>query len=333
LTVVAIVVVAAVGCASLLVLARDLAAVDGRTAAGSGQLASTETGSGVVRIDPATNRVVGRLILPGANMVATGLGSVWVTATVGSKRAVVRISPESTEILAKMALEPFRVVFPADLAIGAGAVWVLGVDAVYRLDAASGRQSRIPIRGANLVRPGIAAGDEGVWVSSPDKGAVDRIHPQARPSERTITAGRFAGGLSLAGGSLWVTNDREGLLTRVDPVQNRMTRIYRVPGASGSAAVGAEAVWLVDSATGMLAKVDPDSGRVTAVDVGHRATWVSVGHGSIWVASGGDGIVSRVDPATLRVTATIPVGPRPYAVAVDEAAVWVTVLGPVGHPH
>jgi YVTN family beta-propeller protein len=266
-------------------------------------------------------------------MVATGLGSVWVTGTVANKRAVVRISPESTQILSKVALEPFRVVYPADLAVGAGGVWVLGGDAVYRLDAASGRRTRIPIRDANVVRPGIAAGDEGVWVSNPEKGAVDRIHPPARPRDRTITVGHFAGGLSLAGGSIWVTSDREGLLTRVDPVQNRVTRIYRVPGASGPAAVGAEAVWVVDSATGMLAKVDPDSGRVTVVDVGHRATWVSVGHGSVWVVNGGDGVVSRIDPATLRVTATIPVGPRPYALAVDEAAVWVTVLGPVGHPH
>jgi YVTN family beta-propeller protein len=83
----------------------------------------------------------------------------------------------------------------------------------------------------------------------------------------------------------------------------------------------------------MLAKLDPGSGRVTAVDLGRRATWVSTGQGSIWVVHAEDGTVSRVDPATLRVTATIPVGTRPYALAVDEAAVWVTVLGPVGHPH
>ena len=83
----------------------------------------------------------------------------------------------------------------------------------------------------------------------------------------------------------------------------------------------------------MLARVDPDSGRVATVDVGHRASWVSLGHGAIWVVNGGDGIVSRVDPITLQVTATIPVGPRPYSLAVDEAAVWVTVLGPVTHSH
>jgi YVTN family beta-propeller protein len=330
---VVLVLLLAVGCASLLVMAWELAAVDGRTAATSGQPASSTAGSAVVRIDPATNRVVGRIPLPGANTVATGLGSVWATGTVADKRALVRISPESTEVREEVALEPFRVVVPADLAVGAGAVWVLGGEAVYRLDGASQRLTRIPLRDAKAVRPGIAAGDEGVWLSNPETGAVDRIHPPARASDRTVNLGRFAGGLSLAGGSIWVTNDREGLLTRIDPTQRRVTRIYRVPGASGAAAVGGDAVWVVDSATGMLVRVDPDSGRVRPVDVGHRATWVTTGHGSIWVVNGGDGIVSRVDPMTLQVTATIPVGLRPYAVAVDEAAVWVTVLGPVGHPH
>jgi YVTN family beta-propeller protein len=329
------VVLAVVGLGSLLIIARELAGVGGRTAAtpAPGQLASGTAGSAVVRIDPATNRVVGRIPLPGVNTVATGLGSVWATGTVANKRALVRISAESTKVRAQVALEPLRVVAPVDLAVGAGAAWVLGAEAVYRLDGASGRLTRIPLRDANVARPAIAAGDEGVWLSDPERGTVDRIYPSARPSYRPITVGRFVGELSHAGGSIWATNDREGLLTRIDPEQRRVTRIYRVPGASGTAAVGANAVWVVQSATGMLAKVDPDSGRVTPVDVGHRATWVSIGHGSIWVVNGGDGIVSRVDPTTLRVTATIPVGSRPYALAVDEAAVWVTVLGPVGHSH
>jgi len=325
------VVLVAVGCGSLLVVARELAAVDGRTAATSGQPGAA--GGAVVRIDPATNRVVGRVPLPGANTVATGLGSVWATGTVANQRAVFRISPESTEVREEVALELLRVVVPADLAVGAGAVWVLGGEAVYRLDGASGRLTRIPLRDAKVVRPGIAADDEGVWLYNPETGAVDRIHPPAGPGSRTVTLGRSAGALSLAGGSMWVTNDREGLLTRIDPTQRRVTRIYRVPGASGAAVVGAGAVWVVDSATGMLTKLDPGSGRVRPVDVGHRVTWVGVGHGSIWAVNGGDGIVSRVDPTTLRVTATIPVGSRPYALAVDEAAVWVTLLGPVGHAH
>lgn len=323
---------AVVGYGSVLILARK-PTVDGRAAAAPTQLPSSETGSAVLRIDPKTNRVIKRIPLSGANMVATGLGSVWVTGTVANQKALMRISPVSTEVLEEVALEPFRVLLPSDLAVGEGAVWVLGGEAVYRLDPTSGRLTTIPTREAGTLRSGIATGAGGVWVSVSDRGAIDRIHPRARTIERRIRLGRFAGGLSFGDGSIWVTSEREGLLTRIDPAGNRVARTYRVPGASGAAAFGAQAVWVVSSTTGMIAKVKPDSGQVTAVAVGHRATGVSIGQGSLWVVNGGDGIVSRVDPVTLRVTATIPVGSRPYALAVDEAAVWVTVLGPGGHSH
>ena len=42
------------------------------------------------------------------------------------------------------------------------------------------------------------------------------------------------------------------------------------------------------------------------------------GGGSVWVANTVDGTVSRIDPATDRVTATIPVGPGPQSVAIGE---------------
>jgi len=50
---------------------------------------------------------------------------------------------------------------------------------------------------------------------------------------------------------------------------------------------------------------------------------VAVGAGAIWVTNFGDGTVSRIDPQTNRVVATIPVGRGPTGVAVGEGAVWV----------
>ena len=332
LTIAAIIMLAVVGCGSVIVLAWK-PTVDDRAAAASGQPPSSDIGGALLRIDPKTNRVVKRIPLPGANMVAAGLGSVWVTGTVGDQKALMRISPASTEVQKEVALEPFRVLLPSDLAVGEGAVWVLGGEAIYWLHPASGRVTTIPMRQAGTLRSGIATGAGGVWVSAGDRGVVERVHPRKHTMEPTIRLGHFAGGLAFGGGSIWVTSEREGLLTRIDPVRGKVVRTYRVPGASGAAAFGAQAVWVVNSATGMIAKVEPDSGQVTAVAVGLRATGVSIGQGSLWVVNGGNGIVSRVDPVTLRVTATIPVGSRPYALAVDKAAVWVTVLGPGGHSH
>lgn len=54
-----------------------------------------------------------------------------------------------------------------------------------------------------------------------------------------------------------------------------------------------------------------------------RAQVVAVGHGALWVANRGDGTVSRVDLATDRVVATVPVGDAADVVAAGPDAVWV----------
>ncbi len=54
---------------------------------------------------------------------------------------------------------------------------------------------------------------------------------------------------------------------------------------------------------------------------------VAVGAGAVWVANSADGTVSRIDPATNTVTATITLGGEPVAVAVSGTTVWVAVAG------
>ena len=59
-------------------------------------------------------------------------------------------------------------------------------------------------------------------------------------------------------------------------------------------------------------------------NVGNGASAVAVGAGAVWVANSLDGTVSRIDPASDRVAATIPVGDGPSGVASRAAAVWVS---------
>jgi YVTN family beta-propeller protein len=60
-----------------------------------------------------------------------------------------------------------------------------------------------------------------------------------------------------------------------------------------------------------------------AIRVGTAPSWVLVAEGSVWVANSEDGTVSRIDPATNRVTATIQVGGHLGRLTADSGAVWV----------
>jgi hypothetical protein len=86
-------------------------------------------------------------------------------------------------------------------------------------------------------------------------------------------------------------------------------------------AAGEGAVW-VGQAGGVVVRLDPATGRSTTADVPGLAS-LAVGAGAAW-ATGSNGL-SRLDPVSGKVTATIPVGGIPRAVAVGEGSVWVVV--------
>jgi YVTN family beta-propeller protein len=51
---------------------------------------------------------------------------------------------------------------------------------------------------------------------------------------------------------------------------------------------------------------------------------VTAAAGAVWVANATDGTVSRIDPRTRRVTATIDVGGAPSEIDGGPGGVWVT---------
>jgi YVTN family beta-propeller protein len=61
-----------------------------------------------------------------------------------------------------------------------------------------------------------------------------------------------------------------------------------------------------------------------AIRVGQAPGAVAVEGSSVWVANSGDGTVSRIDPATNKVIATIGVGGRPTHLTAQSGALWVT---------
>ncbi len=86
----------------------------------------------------------------------------------------------------------------------------------------------------------------------------------------------------------------------------------------------------IEVAPNSLGVIQPRNNRVTAqIPIGNTPGAVATGPGSVWVANSGDKTVSHVDPFSKSVLKTIPVGATPDSVAVGPGAVWV-VHGFVG---
>lgn len=147
-----------------------------------------------------------------------------------------------------------------------------------------------------------------------------------------IDLGEEGSDVAVGEDAVWVT-DRRSTVVRVDPKTNGIVARISVPSGAGSVAVGEGAVWTTGRSA--LARIDLSDNRVTGtVEVG-APQGLAVGEGAVWVANlAGNGTLSRVDPKTMRVVASIKVPPlpdddlplpqQPGQVAVGQGGVWVT---------
>ncbi len=263
------------------------------------------TGTGtVVRIDPATNRVVGRpLRVPAdAEVIAVGQKALWAA----------RVAP--------------------------GDLDAAGKDALTRIDLASGRTvATITVGRAPL---DLAATPGAVWVTNSGGGgdSVARIDPETnRLAGRPVRTGASPQSLAVGGGSLWVANHDARTVTRIDQASGKVVADIPVPSEPHRVAYGAGAVWVGNWHDNSVSRIDPTTNRVVGspIPIGFHAGNLAVGAGGVWVTSDyrvdaapEDVVVVRIDPQTNRAVETVAVGGHPIDVAATAGAVWVSVADP-----
>jgi YVTN family beta-propeller protein len=108
-------------------------------------------------------------------------------------------------------------------------------------------------------------------------------------------------------------------MARIDPGQNAVVARIKVetvnacppfPRVCSEAVAGNGAVWVTHPSDNTISRIDPRTNSVSAtIQVGLHPTGIAVSRGAVWVANLGGPSVSRIDPTTNRVVAEIPVGP------------------------
>jgi outer membrane protein assembly factor BamB len=249
----------------------------------------------VIRIDPATNRVVGKPTRLPADAwdLAVGAGSAWITQFDGR---LVRIDARTGRITARISARP--VYFGSAVAFGGGHVWIGNDDE---------RNKRASV----------------MKVDPRANAAVGAVHaPQIR-SPQSVAFGA---------GSVWVA-DHAGWLVKIDPRTLRV--VGRQPLRFGGHGVVAtnQAVYVADSHGNRLIEVDPATlkiRRVAKLSIG--PVYPSLGAGSLWTGSEevwhdqgtSDDRVVRIDLATLAIADTVRVGSGATAVAFGFGSAWAS---------
>jgi DNA-binding SARP family transcriptional activator/ABC-type branched-subunit amino acid transport system substrate-binding protein/streptogramin lyase len=184
---------------------------------GAGSVWVTDGTSRLVRVDPATNRVVARIDLHGSlDDVAAAPDGVWAIS--GSSATAIRLDRTGRvsariQIVSRPGLES---PYPLQVAVGAGSVWVLDGNTA----------------------------------------TVTRIDPEQRTVSQTIRIGIEHNPVRLAVGNdaAWVANN-DGTLTRIDAATGHVTVLPIGPRLE-DVAVAESKVW-VSAGTGLSSEAAP----------------------------------------------------------------------------
>jgi YVTN family beta-propeller protein len=121
----------------------------------------------------------------------------------------------------------------------------------------------------------------------------------------TITVPRASPGPCRHAKGVWVTNAGAGGggKVQIDPRTNRLLgRPVRTDASPQSLAVGGGSLWVANHDERSVARIDLASGRVVAdIPVPSEPHRVAYGASAVWVGNWHDDSVSRIDPATNRV--------------------------------
>lgn len=282
----------------------------------------------LLRIDPATNRVVDSISVgrvPG--QVMAGEDSVWVANDLD--RTLSDVDPETRTVKTIGGVSSVGFLTQDER----GNVYASAFDhpVVWRIDP-----SRDMVAGRYRVKTravGIAVGGGSLWVVDRLNNDVIAFDLRTGGAKRRVGVGVDPIFTSFGFGSLWVSNSDEGTVSVIDP-GNAHPRTIFVSRPMGIA-VGGGAVWVVSPLDSTVTRIDPDTRRVIAriVVSGPKAIEGGVykaafGAGSVWTIDENDQEVIRIDPRTNRVMQRLHLPVEPRGIAVTSDAVWVAVAEP-----
>jgi hypothetical protein len=265
--------------------------------------------SEVAKIDPATNRIVGRLRLGGAvddAWIGYGEGSLWVSRS--SANEVDRVSLSPLALVHRIKLED-----PFDVAVGFGSVWVPQFNP-YRWSRIDARANAVTMT-QPATGPTSAVVDGGnVWILAHRSQSLLEINSAGGTVTRSIpvkTGGSVPERIAAGFGSIWATDPQSSSVARIDEVTGKqlveivlpLPRLFNPYGI----ATGGSSVWVATDHG--LGRISPVTNRLTAMltfpfdnkACGPKTQWpctqgVAYANGSVWVTDWNTRQVLRVAP-------------------------------------
>lgn len=176
----------------------------------------------------------------------------------------------------------------------------------------------------------LAPDGDAVWATN--RGKVEKWS-RTRGKLAEVPIARPCGAMVISARSLWVIDCTAGTLNRIDLRTARLvaaipTGIPKLDKFELQLAAGAGSIWIASSEKGVVSRVDPATNAVAAtVQVDLNTSYLTYGFGAVWAVSLPGQTLQRIDPVTNTVTTKTLLGKAPGFLAAGEGAVWVQEQG------
>jgi virginiamycin B lyase len=248
----------------------------------------------VLRIDPATNKIVATVKVSGepCSGLASGFGSIWVPVC-GKKPALIRIDATKNTITASLPIAPTGP--EGGITTSGDSVWMAADknDTLTRIDPSTNnvrQKISIPHGSYNPI-----FSDGIVWITGIESNVLTAVDAATGKVLESVAVGPKPRFLTSGGGSIWTLNQGDGTVSRVDEKSRKVTATIQVgiPGAGGDIGYGAESVW--PTVFGVpLTRIDATANKVVRQWVGKGGDSLRYGFGSIWITDYKNGSLSRI---------------------------------------
>ena len=147
-------------------------------------------------------------------------------------------------------------------------------------------------------------------------------HGTNKAAKKAIKVGFGPYAIAYGAGSIWVSNESSGSVSRINPARNRVTKTIKTGGGPNGLVVAFGSLWVADYRLGRVLRIDPAKNKITAKLQLAHADWITPTADALWISSETNSVY-RLDPQTLQITASVPVGHNPLASTLFGDELWV----------
>ncbi len=248
----------------------------------------------VKRIDPATNKIVATVDLPGEACAGLELAfdSLWVPLCT-KEASLARIDLRTNKISAMLASGPAGP--EGGIAASSDSIWIVtdGNGTLSRIDPSTNSVRQKIQLAPGSYNPIFSEGN--IWISGFEKNVLTALDSSTGGVLASIPVGPKPRFLTAGGGSVWTLNQGDGTLSRIDGKSKKLVTTINVgiPGPGGDLCYGANSVWATVFDV-PLTRIDADSDRVVRQWTGAGGDSLRFGHDSIWLTDYHRGLLWRI---------------------------------------